>query len=92
MGGLGGLGGRAGLISVVDGAGVNRDTDDGEGEKGEYCGDEEYAGETGEVAGEDEPCVVSTKLSRESCTQQLPNMKPSMHMPRCCKYFWVSLV
>ena len=83
MGGLGGLGGRAGLISVVDGAGVNRDTDDGEGEKGEYWGDEEYAGETGEVAGEDEPCVVSTKLSRESCTQQLPNMKPSMHMPRC---------
>ena len=41
MGGLGGLGGRAGLMSVVDGAGVNRDTDDGEGEKGEYWGDEE---------------------------------------------------
>ena len=24
-----------------------------------------------------------TRLSWVSCTQQLPNMKPSMHMPRC---------
>jgi hypothetical protein len=27
--------------------------------------------------------VVPTMLSLVSCTQQLPNMKPSMHMPRC---------
>ena len=83
MGGRGGLGGRAGLISVVEGAGVKRETEEGEGGKGEYWGEEEYGGATGEGAGEEEPWVVSTKLSLESWTQQLPNMKPSMHMPRC---------
>lgn len=37
--------------------------------------------ENGDVGEEDD--VVSTRLSLESWTQQLPNMKPSMHMPRC---------